>query len=76
MTPTEFVAKWQKNPLTERQPSHTHFIDLRALSIPREHRDRGLLDGPDRAAISAASVHNDAQSALKFVIVTMGHSTP
>lgn len=31
MTPTEFIAKWQNNPLTERQASHTHFIDLCAL---------------------------------------------
>ena len=31
MTPTEFIAKWHNNPLTERQASHTHFIDLCAL---------------------------------------------
>jgi len=28
MTPTEFITKWRDNPLTERQASHTHFIDL------------------------------------------------
>jgi type II restriction/modification system DNA methylase subunit YeeA len=28
VTPTEFINKWRNNPLTERQASHTHFIDL------------------------------------------------
>ena len=28
MTPAEFIAKWRNNPLSERQASHTHFIDL------------------------------------------------
>jgi type II restriction/modification system DNA methylase subunit YeeA len=28
VTPTEFITKWRNNPLTERQASHTHFIDL------------------------------------------------
>jgi hypothetical protein len=28
VTPSEFIAKWRDNPLTERQASHTHFIDL------------------------------------------------
>ena len=28
MTPNEFILKWRDNPLTERQASHTHFIDL------------------------------------------------
>ena len=28
MTPIAFVEKWRDNPLTERQASHTHFIDL------------------------------------------------
>lgn len=28
MTPTEFISKWRNNSLTERQASHTHFIDL------------------------------------------------
>jgi type II restriction/modification system DNA methylase subunit YeeA len=28
MTPNEFITKWRDNPLTERQASHTHFIDL------------------------------------------------
>lgn len=35
MTPTDFIAKWRNNPLTERQASHTHFIDLcRLLDVP------------------------------------------
>lgn len=35
MTPTEFINKWRNNPLTERQASHTHFIDLcRMLDEP------------------------------------------
>ena len=28
ITPTAFIEKWRDNPLTERQASHTHFIDL------------------------------------------------
>lgn len=28
ITPKEFIEKWRDNPLTERQASHTHFIDL------------------------------------------------
>jgi len=28
VTPTEFIEKWRDKPLTERQASHTHFIDL------------------------------------------------
>lgn len=28
ITPNAFIEKWRDNPLTERQASHTHFIDL------------------------------------------------
>jgi hypothetical protein len=31
VTPAEFITKWRNNPLTERQASHTHFIDLCGL---------------------------------------------
>lgn len=35
ITPADFIAKWRGNPLTERQASHTHFIDLcRLLGEP------------------------------------------
>jgi type II restriction/modification system DNA methylase subunit YeeA len=35
LTPTAFIEKWRDNPLTERQASHTHFIDLcRMLGEP------------------------------------------
>jgi type II restriction/modification system DNA methylase subunit YeeA len=35
LTPAAFIEKWRDNPLTERQASHTHFIDLcRLLGEP------------------------------------------
>lgn len=41
LTPTEFITKWRNNPLTERQASHTHFIDLcRLLDEPAPY-DQG-----------------------------------